>query len=53
MIEVLLTNGALEIDETTGHYNVYDLNGDFVSEGVKNKYMSLNELLDFLGLKEA
>jgi hypothetical protein len=49
MKEILLDDGHIEIDEMTGHYEVFDLDGDFVEEGVKDTYMSDDELLEYLG----
>jgi hypothetical protein len=51
MKEYLLKNGHLEIDEITGHYEVFNLDGDFIFEGVKDINMTDGELLEYLEKK--
>ena len=46
--EIILKHGHIDLDELTGHYEVFDLDGEFICEGVKDKDMSIAELLDFL-----
>jgi hypothetical protein len=48
MKEILLKNGHIEIDEMTGHYELFNLDGDFVEEGTKDTYMTNDELLEYL-----